>query len=263
MSRQKNETPVRTLPIAGADAWAIFGLLLSLVTAAAARAQTATVSGALLNHESHAPVEGARVSIIGTGLNASSDAAGRFIVTGVPAGVRVMQVHAIGFAVGSWVVELTEGQVLRQDFDLAPRALEVEGVTVTAPGTDNWRSEESFEDRRHRTTGFFITKEQIAQRNAANISELLRTVPGVMTSCTSRGCVIRMGRSVRQCSPEFYLDGYPATFSTGPNFPITQIRGIEVYRDYFEAPPEFQRPNLTCGVIAIWTVEPGTALGRH
>ena len=242
-------------------------LLAAALAAGAARsltAQAATVSGSLVNRDSHGPVEGAHVTVIGTALGASSDAEGRFQLTGVPAGVRVMQVHAIGFVVGSWVVQLTDGQVMRQTFELAPRAVEVEGVTVTGredPGA--WRSEAAFEDRHRRGQGFFITREQIQVRNAPTIAELLRTVPSVMTICNARGCQVRLPSSTGPCSPEFFLDGYPATFSTGPTFPLAQIRGVEIYRDQFAVPSEFQRPNLRCGVIAIWSVEPGTPLGRH
>jgi hypothetical protein len=172
-------------------------------------------------------------------------------------------VHAIGFAVGSWVVQLDEGQSFRQTFELAPRAVEVEGVTVTGREADTWRSELGFEERRRQGQGYFVTREQILQRNAPTVAELLRTVPSVMNICNSRGCQIRLPSSSGPCSPEFFLDGYPATFSTGPNFPLAQIRGVEVYRDQFSVPAEFQRPNLRCGVIAIWTVEPGGHLGRY
>jgi len=241
----------------------LLGVLPVLAFTIPAAAQTASVGGALVNQESRTPIEGARVSIVGTSLGASSDAQGRFRMTGVPAGVRVMQVHAIGFAVGSWVVQLDEGQNFRQVFELAPRALEVEGVTVAGREDDTWRSERGFEDRRRRGVGFFVTREQILQRNAPTISELLRTVPSVMNICNLRGCRMRLPSSTGPCSPEFFLDGYPATFSTGPNFPLSQIRGVEIYRDQFTVPSEFQRPGLRCGVIAIWTVDPGSALGRH
>ena len=265
MSRHFSRQPGRATRRGGFTVRAALACAALLIGTTSLAAQTATVGGTLINRESRSPVEGARVNIVGTGLVASSDAQGRFQITGVPAGVRVMQVHAIGFSIGSWVVQLTEGQNLHQSFDLSPRTLEVEGVTVSGldDGT-NWRSEQSFEQRRQHGHGFFITREQIQQRNALNMADLLRTVPGVMTTCSNgRNCTVRMERSTRQCQPEYFLDGYPATFSTGPNFPVQQIRGVEIYRDYFEVPAEFQRPNLQCGVIAIWTVEPGTPLGRH
>jgi hypothetical protein len=268
MSRHPLCNRIRSAPVRwfSAARWlgaSLPGGLLALSVAVPAAAQTATVGGALVNQESRTPIEGARVSIVGTSLGASSDAQGRFQVAGVPAGVRVLQVHAIGFSVGSWVVQLDEGQNFHQTFELAPRTLEVEGVTVSGREEDTWRSERGFEERRRRGQGFFVTREQILQRNAPTVAELLRTVPSVLNICNSRGCQTRLPSSTGPCSPEFFLDGYPATFSTGPNFPLTQIRGVEVYRDQFSVPAEFQRPNLRCGVIAIWTIEPGTALGRH
>jgi hypothetical protein len=263
LCNRKCSASARSFPAAGRVATALLGGLAVAVFTIPLAAQTATVAGSLVNRESRSPVEGARISIIGTSLGASSDAEGRFQVTGVPAGVRVMQVHAIGYAVGSWVVQLDEGQNLHQTFELAPRALEVEGVTVSGREEDTWRSERGFDERRRRGQGYFVTREQILQRNAPTVADLLRTVPSVMNVCNSRGCQVRLPSSTGPCSPEFFLDGFPATFSTGPNFPLSQIRGVEVYRDQFSVPAEFQRPNLKCGVIAIWTVEPGTALGRH
>ena len=227
--------------------------------------QVATVSGSLLNHDSRTPIVGAHVAVLGTGLGVNSDTAGRFELRGVPAGVRVLQARAVGYVVASWVVELGEGQILRQIFELAPRAIEVEAVTVTARDEgNNWRTEAGFEHRRLHGRGFFITRQQIQQRQAQNVSDLLRSVPGVMTTCRGRNCTVQMLRSTRQCSPEYFLDGYPATFATGASFPISPaaIRGVEIYRDEFEVPAEFQRSNLRCGVIAIWTIEPGTPLGR-
>jgi hypothetical protein len=237
--------------------------VLAAAAARAARAQTATVAGSLVDRTSRIPVEGARVAVLGTGLGASTDSGGRFELVGVPSGVRVVQIRAIGYAVGSWMVELGEGQVLRQVFELEARAVQLDSVTVTAAAYTGWRSEAGFEERRGRRVGFFLSRQEIQQRHANTIGDLMRVVPGLMTTCRQNSCVVRMERGTQNCQPEYFLDGYPATFSTGPNFPITQIRGVEIYRDRFETPAEFQRPNLQCGVIAIWTVEPGTPLERR
>jgi hypothetical protein len=226
-------------------------------------AQTAVVAGSLVDRTSRLPVEGARVAVLGTGLGASTDPAGRFELTGVPSGVRVVQIRAIGYAVGSWMVELGDGQVLRQVFELEARAIQLDSITVTAIAHEGWRSEAGFDERRARRIGFFLGRQEIQQRQANTIGDLMRVVPGLMTTCNGRNCVIRMQRGTHNCQPEYFLDGYPATFATGPNFPIAQIRGVEIYRDRFETPAEFQRPNLQCGVIAIWTVEPGTPLERR
>ena len=257
-TRQRSRADALTSLVRGARSAA-----LAIALAHPALAQTATVAGSLVDRTSRLPVEGARVAILGTGLGASTDQAGRFEVTSVPSGIRVLQVRAIGYAVGSWMVELGDGQVLRQVFELEARAIQLDSISVTAAAFTGWRSEAGFEERRARRIGFFLGRQEIQQRHANTIGDLMRVVPGLMTTCRNSGCVVRMERGTQNCLPEYFLDGYPATFSTGPNFPITQIRGVEIYRDRFETPAEFQRPNLQCGVIAIWTVEPGTPLERR
>jgi len=226
-------------------------------------AQTAVLAGSLVDRTSRLPVEGARVAVLGTGLGASTDPDGRFELANVPSGVRVLQFRAIGYAVGSWMVDLRDGQVLRQIFEIEARAIQLDSVTVTARENTGWRSESGFDERRAHHIGFFLSRQDIQQRQATTAADLMRVVPGLWTNCNPRGCIVRMQRGTRMCQPEYFLDGYPATFATGPNFPIQQIRGVEIYRDRFETPAEFQRPNLQCGVIAIWTVEPGTPLERR
>ncbi len=238
-------------------------LVLAVALPVRAQLQNATIGGSLLDKLTRAPVEGARVNILGTNLGASSDSTGRFDIGGVPAGVRVIQVRAIGYAVSSWMVELGEGQRLHQSFELEGRTLTVDSITVTESASDGWRSEAAFEHRRRGGVGFFLTRADIQQRRAASLSDLIRVVPGVITSCRNRNCLVLMTQATRPCSPEYFLDGYPATFATGPSFPIQQVRGVEIYKSRFDVPAEFQRPNLSCGVIAIWTIEPGTRLENH
>ncbi len=220
----------------------------------------ATVVGALVNRETRAPVEGARVAILGSSLSTSTDSAGLFRLTGIAPGVRVIQVRAIGFAVGSWLLQVDEGQTQRHALELEPRLYEIAAVTVSGRDGDNWRGEAGFERRREHSAGFFITRADITARRPANLSDLLRGVPGLYTTCRGRSCQVTMIRSTRPCAPEYFLDGHPANFATGPTFPINQVRGVEVYRSESEVPMEFRRSGLRCGVIAIWSIEPGESL---
>lgn len=220
----------------------------------------ATVVGGLVNRETRAPVEGARVAILGSSLSTSTDSAGLFRLTGIAPGVRVIQVRAIGFAVGSWLLQVDEGQTQHHAFELEPRLYELAAVTVPGRDHDNWRDEAGFERRRERSAGYFITRSDIASRRPANLTDLLRGVPGLYTTCRSRSCQVTMIRSTRPCTPEYFLDGHPATFATGPSFPINQVRGVEIYRSESEVPMEFRRSGVRCGVIAIWSIEPGESL---
>ena len=238
-------------------------LFLIVACAAVAAAQTpATVRGFVIHGESRTPVEGVRVSIIGTALSAFTDSSGRFSIDGIAAGTRVLQARAVGYIAGTWLLSLRDGDLLRDTFLLDPVAIAVEAVTLRPTDLDDWRSEAGFEHRRGTGRGFFVTREDIQRRQPRTVADVIRTVPGVSATCRGYGnnCVITMTRTSRgTCQPEYFLDGHQATNSTGANFPIdvAAIRGVEIYRNEFEAPVEMQRMGLRCGVIAIWTIAPG------
>lgn len=234
-------------------------------TALDAQQPSASIAGRVLRRGTGSPVDGARVTVLGTALVTFSDSGGVFHFQTVPTGVRVVQVRSVGYEPGSWIVQLSDGQQFRQDLEVVALPVEVAGVTVTGRPGDDWRTEAGFEARRQAGRGWYITREEIAIRRPESIADLLRGAPGVTVTCRGvGGCLVGFGRSVgRRCTPEYFLDGYPATFATGPTFPINQIRGVEVYRDQSETPVEFQRAGLRCGVIAIWTIEPGERFDRN
>jgi hypothetical protein len=222
-------------------------------TRAAAQGRTASIIGRVVNRQTRAPVEGALVRLTWTGRAATTDSTGGFKLTDLAAGVGLLQARAIGHEVGSWAVTLGEGMVLADTFELDAVAVELSPLEVVARPNEDWRSADAFERRRRKGGGYFVTEQQIQEQRPNTLVEILRTVPGVNTACSFHGCQVRMARSTRQCSPEYVLDGYPASLAVGPDFPIQAIRGIEIYPDEFSTPIEFQRINLRCGVIAIWT----------
>jgi hypothetical protein len=215
---------------------------------AAAQDRAAVMVGRVVNRESRAPVGGAIVVLVATGVTATSDSTGQFRYSGLSPGVHRFEVRAVGYEMSAWRVRLDAGEQLRE-FELDLLSYELPGVDVEAHG----RLAE-FERRRAQGMGFFFTRDEIERRHASSLSDLMRAVPGVQTTCRPRGsCAIVMTRSPRGCRPEFYLDGFLASFSVGPDFPLTGIHGIEVYRTASEAPAEFRKPELRCGVIVIWS----------
>jgi hypothetical protein len=220
---------------------------------AAAQRPTSSISGVVLNRQSRTPIEGALVRLRWTGRSVAVDSAGRFELRGLAPGTGLLQIRAIGYQIGSWAVNLAENSVLADTFELDPVPIVLTPLLVPTNPVDDWRSPEGFEQRRRKGGGYFITGEQIKQQAPLTLVEVLRTVPGILTSCSHFRCAAVMQRSTPPCSPEYFLDGFPATIATGPDFPIQSIRGIEVYGDEFSTPIEFQRFGLHCGVIALWT----------
>src|SRR5688500_12978905 len=59
------------------------------------------VSGRVTDQANGNPLVGARVIVVGTSLTASSNAEGRYRITGVPAGTFQVRASQIGFASGT------------------------------------------------------------------------------------------------------------------------------------------------------------------
>lgn len=74
--------------------WALLGLVLPLVAEAQS---TGSLSGRVSARDTRAPIEAARVEVLGTVLSAVTDASGRFAVEGIPAGVYAVRASAVGY----------------------------------------------------------------------------------------------------------------------------------------------------------------------
>ncbi len=218
-------------------------------------AATAGIIGRLVDQQTRVPVQGARVSLLGTPHQTETDSAGHFTQAGLTAGAYFLEIRAFGYGAGSWLVRLGDGETIDTIFELSPLGYALDPVVVAVRPTLAQRRLQEFDRRRRERHGVFITAEQIETNNATTLMDVLRNVPGVRLMCTTRGCQVRMTRSARGggCQPDWVLDGLPATFSSTPSMSTIGIVGIEIYRSLSETPPEFLKSDSQCGVIAIWT----------
>lgn len=237
--------------------WAAALLATTLPPDAAAQAH-ASLFGRVVDVRTRLPIAGARITVTGLKDTLTADAAGRFAAATLSTGAHVLEVRAIGYDVTRWTLELQAGR-LDIAVELESRLPLMDTILVAGRPDDpfNWRSAAAFELRRQRGNGQFVTPQYLEQSAARSLAEVLRTVPGVWVVCRGGGafghCEVRLAAGPRgPCLPRYLLDGYPATNSTGSDFPLVRIRGIEVYSSS-EAPPEFQAFNNQCGVIAMWT----------
>ena len=214
----------------------------------------AAIVGRIVDRQTHGPVRGARLALTGTSLGVDSDSAGRFAREGLRAGGYRLEARAIGYAVGSWSVELHGGEILRRDFALEPLPVPLDPVVVEGQPTFAQQRLRDLERRRASGRGYFLSEAQIERAHPRTLADLLRNVPGVRLVCRgSSNCTIRMSRAARECRPDFVLDGFPATNSTTAQLPTVGIIGIEVYRSLSETPQQFIRSDQMCGAIVIWT----------
>ena len=214
---------------------------------------TGMLIGHLVDRQSGTAIGGATIVILGWSLEVGSDSAGGFTYEGLRPGSYLLQARAVGYTVSNWVVRVGAAEEQHRTFAMEPLTVELAPVTVEGQPSFAERQRLEFEERRRSGRGYFITETDIQHANATTIAQVLRNVPGVLAVCTSGGCVLRMARSPRNCFPEYFVDGFPATFSTTAQLPTVGVIGIEVYRSLSEAPQQFIRSDQMCGAIVIWT----------
>src|SRR5262249_10517612 len=106
----------------------------SAATAAApppAEARAGTLTGRVSDSNGN-PLPGARVHVASRGLDTPTDAAGRFTLTGLPAGTLKVEVTCLGFVPETRDVELAAGRGTQLDVRLQLDLHVSESVTVTA-----------------------------------------------------------------------------------------------------------------------------------
>ena len=110
-------------------------LFVGAIAPRAALAQAGgAIEGTITDAGSGRPLLGARVSVTGTQLGATTGDRGVFRITGVPARQVEIRVRMLGYSPAGKTVVVADGQTVRADFPLQLAALQLEQVVVTGSG---------------------------------------------------------------------------------------------------------------------------------
>ena len=192
-------------------------------------------------------------------------------------GNYILFARALGFSeIVDAPVEVLPGKLTVLDVQMAPDALELEPLVVTAEARSYHLEMQGFYERKTKglDTGIFFSPEQLEERRPLNVTDLFWGLPGtrvIVSQQGQTGVYFRAGeRWTQVCWPMVYLDrhlisagGLPNPVGTEPavlNEMISpfDLAAIEVYRSPAEVPPEFNGANAGCGVIVLWTKQGGS-----
>lgn len=215
---------------------------------------TANFTGTVASARTGEPLSGARLSIPDLQFGAITDDEGNFRIRKLPPGLYDVRVHYLGYTTNQRPIRLRPGQVTNVTFLLERDVLEVADLTVEVKQPDRMEPMAGFRERMEQGFGYFITREDIEERNPRYTSDMLRSVPGLDVNQVDQG----QGRVTIRCSGR---KAYPVVFLDGAlvrNFPVDniqpgRIQGIEVYSGPSETPGQFQVGGAGCGVIVIHT----------
>ncbi|MHB1328717.1 MAG: carboxypeptidase-like regulatory domain-containing protein [Gemmatimonadales bacterium] len=227
--------------------------LVDGVAPIAAQAGSGTIKGVVMTASPRQPLEGVRIRLMGTPLNAVSDSKGRFQFRDLDPGKYVIEAAAIGYTTMNSPLLLGERETLELEFHASSEAVRLPDVTVeerAEHGPRDWLR------RKSEGRGRYITRKHLEERRITYLPDALRMVAGVRVECRGSVCRAQMIRSQRGCGPGYYIDGIPAHSSALWLTPVNEIEGIEVYSGPSETPPELETGNTSCGAIALWTRPP-------
>lgn len=263
--------------------WAKRGLLcvLTALPCTPDPGQGQSVRGIVRDELSEAGVSAAEIGLVdSTGVvtaRAISDSNGLFMLTVPAPGTYRLRAERFGYA--SFI---TRPMRVDQDFRLfaelrlEPSPIAVGSVETSVEARHPRLHRLGFYDRRQRAMGgYFVTSEQIRQRSAVQITDLLRGFPGVEVLYAGEAgredVVMRAGRTSFSgtCFPTVAIDGVivrrggtvlkrPGGIAevgewshlVHPN----SILAIEIYPSSAGLPVQFAGSVSPCGAILIWTL---------
>lgn len=267
-----------------------------LALAASQSAGGQHLRGRVLDRESNRPIAAAVLTLYAADSTvvalAVSDADGRWRFDAPPPPPPTpyfIAIRRLGYR--PWVSQamgVDVGSNMESVFSLQPLPLALDPISARAEAIRRSLDYSGFFERQRSNFGHFLTPEAIERRQAARITDLLTTIPGVQLVVSGTVGPAQIGlrasglTSGTLCRPRVFVDGL--MYARGDSRPVrvrptdateraeleegmdralslddighpSTIAAIEVYRSAVQVPVQFGGTSVEtlCGVIVIWT----------
>lgn len=208
----------------------LVALALMVPGLASGQAGTAAITGTVREAGTGKAIGAARVLLRGTLLVQQTDSAGRFRFAGLPAGAYQIRAASLGYQSDTVAITLADGERRDVTLSLAPQALELTDLVVTAS-----RRVERVEEAQVSIST--LSRAEILERNVTQVRDALAFVPGVtfngqdqMDIRGSTGWARGVGSRVL-----VLLDGHPAISADGgeivwQSLPLLDLEQTEILK---------------------------------
>lgn len=186
-----------------------------------ARQRAATITGVVVDSRTQQPIAGAQVMVGKTGRGGVTNAAGRFLIPGVPAGTHTVQVQMLGYAAAEQSVTLAEGSTAQVNFELTERAISLDAVVVTGTAQGSARREIG-------TAIATISSAELETAPITSVSEALQSRIAGLTIMPSGGNVGTGSRIVLRGPTSLTGSLEPIIYVDGVRIDNSKINGIDV-----------------------------------
>jgi hypothetical protein len=226
---------------------------------------TAQLRGSVKDADGKA-IRNALIAVVGTERTARTDAAGAFVLRGIPAGTRTLEVRTIGYLPVVFTAEFATNATRDTTLAISRRAQNLERVTVKAKdGPLSLMEQQGFETRRAQGLGKFITQRDLEKHTASSLIDVLAGAGNLHIEYGTKGLPMPYlrGGKAGSCIPNFFLDNVRYDVDEAHGKPFSDlsdlikpeyIKGIEIYSTSGTIPAQFDLTSSTgCGSIVIWT----------
>lgn len=230
--------------------------LILIVSPTMTMAQTGSIRG-VVRDSAGGVVGNARVILNGVlEAQVTTDSTGEFHFTGLPGGNGNLEVRRLGYRPTLRSLSVPPGSELHLEIEMVPIPEQLIPVQVLGRAQPYESRLAGFNQRKSKHIGYIVTRDKLDRMSSARFVDALREMPGLSVR-NMRGGGVTVSLRSAQCSPMFYMDGFPA--SSGAMdldmIDLSGVEGIEVYSGMASTPAEFLtvRGTENCGVIAVWS----------
>ncbi|WP_309673489.1 carboxypeptidase-like regulatory domain-containing protein [Gemmatimonas sp.] len=198
-------------------------------------------------------ISDAQVTVDGVAEPVRSAADGRFSMSGVPMGTRMMSVRKIGFLPYLSSIDVPEVGV--PDYvAVVERGVSIEGVRVTARRSVS-RDRREFEERKRLGMGTVMESTEIMKY--PRTQSALRQFPALQIATANNGVDFTILGRVRsggvRCQASLYVDGVTESSAYLAMLPPENIAAMELFPSGEFAPVRFRPVYASCAVLLVWT----------
>ncbi len=229
-----------------------------------------TIVGRLIDGESMQPIPFAVLRLLNleeveVGFSAS-DQKGEFVLEASEPGQYFILAEAFSYhSVQDGPISLGPSDTVGVQFFIPPDPEVMDPLLVVATPTERRLRMAGFYRRMERQMGQFLTREEIEDTRAHDLSGVLAMVPGMvlrpardgrLVAVFLRGQVPTSLSSGMRCYPAYYIDG--VRIQEGGSeidhyVHPSNIEAIEAYVSRGETPAQYRDIRNRCGTVLIWT----------
>lgn len=199
-------------------------------------------------------VEGAQVALYPSRVSGTSDASGEVLLQVAATGWQVAETSRLGYDTYKFPLQLLPSDTTHAQAVLSRAPVALEQVVTTARTHQRFGPLDGFYERRRNAAGTFITREQIEQRHAANVVDLVRMAVGLRITNVGAGQhEVNSGRvmTMSRCKMAVFMDGVLWHGASLDVLSPEDLEGVEVYNG--SVPAEFAGPDTRCGAVVLWS----------